>query len=389
MKLLSKLNFLERQVIPGQRSKFERWPLALPRKAGFTSHKPTISLPPELWVMILWYVLEPAISPHTFCSSDTYPALNLQFNNVRRPIYGDWFRCRLVCRTWKNILGPYPSITCPSDIHLPKGEEELAGVTTIFINKLGPYVGEPVDPQHHPELANRVTFLLLGHHLDWDQSRRGIQLRLAITFRSLRCLCIGWISFPGDQDYWLTLSEGCPQLVFLNICGDINWSGNLSFPHLETLGVWLGIASRSEPSYNLPKLAHFSFTALFLPRQLLHKYGASLRSLLLHSSWSLDEITAEFWKEHASLQTFGIHPSQPRPIVAPPPDHPLRHLCIFLQPWDTQRIQKIQETLVSFPLIRTVSIEIPDPTRREKRDLLQLAKQSGFELQFLLDYLAS
>jgi hypothetical protein len=335
--------------------------------------------------MILWYLLEEDISPYTYCNSDTYPRLNFHYIHTRHPTYEDWFRYRLVCRTWKEIMGPYPLVTCSQspDRRFPK-EEELGRVKGIYFNKCKSYSEELEYLRGYPQLMSQVTLLFFWEYPDWRLQSADLQFYKLIEFSNLRSLCIGWISVQIDEDFWLTLSKGCPRLVWLHVHGNMRWTGTLSFPQLEVLGLRLIPEQQTEPSYNIPKLTHFSFTGMILPKQLTHQYGPSLQSLLIHYIKPLSEVTPEFWKHYASLRTFGFYPIPYRPVVGPPPDHPLRHLCIFLTHNNTQRVEMVEATLPKFPHILKLSVEIPNLTGDEKNAVLKIAKRSNVEVHFIL-----
>jgi hypothetical protein len=310
--------------------------------------------------------------------------MNFQLIYTRRPNYEDWFRCRLVCHMWKEIMGPYPLITCSqsSNRRIPE-EKDLTRVKGIFLNKCKSYSKELEYLRQYPQLSSQITLLFIGEYPTTYREPAEKQFYKLLEFNNLRCLSIGWMPSQNDEYFWQTLSERCPRLVWLHIHGNIRWCGSLNFPHLEFLGLRLLHVHHSEPSYNLPKLAHFSFIGMLVPQQLVHKYGPSLQSLLIHYIKPLSEITPEFWKHYASLRTFGFYPTTYRPVAGPPPEHPLRHLCIFLSHSSYQRVELVQAAIVNFPHILKLSIELPDPTKEEKNALLKMAQQSNFELQFL------
>jgi hypothetical protein len=69
-------------------SHFANAPLPSPSSPPSVS---TVTLPYEIWRMVLWYLLEEDISPYTYCNSDTYPRLNFHYIHTRHPTYEDWF----------------------------------------------------------------------------------------------------------------------------------------------------------------------------------------------------------------------------------------------------------------------------------------------------------
>jgi hypothetical protein len=378
MESLSKRDLRDHESISENRTQTEQRSLSSERKESSLA---PISLPYEIWTMILWYFLEPAISPHTYCNSDTFPQMNFQFIHIQRPNYEEWSRYRLVCRTWKEIMGPYPLMICPQLPGRPfMVEEDLTRVKGILLDNYRSYKEEIDHLHHYPQLKSQVTLL-------FSREYPTVYLRSAnaiLEFSDLRCLCIRWITTQTNGNFLQTLSEGCPRLVWLHVHGNMRWIGTLSFSHLEFLGLRLIPEQRTEPSYDLPKLTHFSFTGMILPRQLTHRYGPSLRSLLVHYIKPLDEVTPDFWKHYAALQTFGFYPTTYRPVVGPPPDHPLRHLCIFLSHSTSQRIELVMATMPNFPYILKLTIEIPNPTKEEENILLTMAKRSNIELRFMI-----
>ncbi|PVG02876.1 hypothetical protein CPB86DRAFT_869837 [Serendipita vermifera] len=382
MRILPRFSLLDRELVPQRQTKIERWSLALLRKAGFLPPRFPVSLPFEIWSIILWYVLEPAISPHTFCNSDTFPNLFFQLFYTRCLDTTNWSRCRLVCRTWKEIMDPCPFLKT-SFKDPPPEDEELTRVTSLFLTGYKTHDADIETLLRRPQLTSQVTVLFIYAYSRWRVGQPTLHFHERVDFSNLRCLCIGWAFLPRDKSFWGTLSKCCPRLVLLSVRGKLPLSKVLDFPLLETLAVQIDKPLPAEPSYNIPKLTHLSFTGKFVPERLLHEYGPFLHSLLYHSPSSLGGITERFWKHYAALRTLGIRLPAQQTFVSPPPEHPLRHLCFFFIPSVTQRIRLIQAALVHFPLIRKLSIEISSFTGREKSALLRIAKRSGFELHFL------
>jgi hypothetical protein len=378
MEPLSKYDFRDHESASKNRTQTSQQSLSSERKESSLA---PISLPYDIWTMILWYLLEPAISPHTYCNSDTFPQMNFQFIYTHRPNCEEWFRYRLVCRTWNEIMGPYPLVICPQSLGRPLLlEEDLTRVKGIFLDKYRSYKKEIDHLHRYPQLKNQVTLL-------FSREYPTVYLRPAdrlFEFSNLRFLCLGWVTPQSDEIFLKTLSEGCPRLVWLHIHGNMRWIGTLRLFHLEFLGLRLVPEQETEPSYDFPKLTHFSFTGMILPQQLTHQYGPFLRSLLVHYIRPLDEVKPDFWKHYASLRTFGFYPSTDRPVVGPPPDHPLRHLCIFLSHSNHQRIQLVETTLPNFPHILKLTIEIPNLTKEEENILLEMAERSNLELRFMI-----
>ncbi|PVG02872.1 hypothetical protein CPB86DRAFT_869834 [Serendipita vermifera] len=356
-RLLAYFDPFDRELTPGRQFLFEKNTLGYLRRNGLISHRFPISLPVEVWGIILWYVLEPTISPHTYCNSDTYPELHLQFYSTTTPDLQDWFCCRLVCRAWKQLLGPYPHITLPIKTS-PFKDADTKGITSMSCNYDDLFV--EISRDGCPTLLSQLTVLSIQHFGSWVFDS-GSPSKF-IKFSNVQCLIIpGWGRW---SDTWPSLTRGFPKLVSLTIQGRVYCSGEIRLQHLEILGIEPD--GGAEVYWDLPSLKHLSLYGPFYPEQLLRDRGPFLYSLLFHTKRLF---TSEFWTHYASLRTLGLCPQTMGGIRSPPLEHPLRHLVLFLAREEEFPVQLIKDTLGKFPLIRHCSIQMPGRNVRAKKAL--------------------
>jgi hypothetical protein len=383
MPAFSYFNPLDRELVPGQQFAAERWTIDYLRKRGLISTRYFVSLPYEIWSIIFWYLLEPVISPHTYCSSDTYPELHLQLWRVSRPDYQDWLRCRLVCRTWYEILRPYPHITFSERSRIDDGD--IRGTTSMYCKPYSPLVQMTIDLHHHQRLVNQLTVLRFQYYSGWSPGAYDMYPHDFIDFSNVRCLCLSaWNTGASWTDFWPSLSRGFPRLVSLSIQGMVPCSRDLNLPLLETLGFHPTTGpDHMEPVYDLPKLKHLSLYGPYYPRRLLRNHGPFLHSLIPHSANPEYDLTDSFWDHFVSLRTVGLCPRGGQIIDSPPDGHPLRHLAIFVSSEESRRILVIESILAKFPDIHDLSVQVHEIRRQEKKDLLRFAKQSNVSIHFL------
>ncbi|CAG8600070.1 16184_t:CDS:2, partial [Acaulospora colombiana] len=371
--------WIERELILGRQFLVERWALSGLRGMRLISRPFAIRLPVELWGIILWYVMEPVISPHTYCDSYSYPELHLRLYKMPQPDFQDWFRCRLVCRTWLEILGPYPHLTFSNK----KGVIPYVnrkGITSMSFNRYSLLFEIP--PDQCQELMSRLTVLRIQQFSGWFPPPNSTYLHMPIDFSNVRCLFIsGADTWPY---FWPGLTEACPNLVSLTIQGKVYTSGMINLPHLESLAIHPEkLAVEVEVVWALPNLRHLSLYGPFYPERLLEHHGPLLHTLMIHSSHPGYQLNPTFWDHFISLRTIGVWARPGQTLVPPPPQHPLRHLTIFLEKEEPLRLELVKESLVSFPIIRDLSVQIPDIRKQEKTKLQALGKEFRVSIHFL------
>ncbi|PVG02871.1 hypothetical protein CPB86DRAFT_822456 [Serendipita vermifera] len=355
MRSLAYLNLFDRELTLGRQFLLERYALEFLRRMGLIQPRFLISLPVEIWSIIL--------CPHTYCNADTHPGLHLQFDLILPPDYGDWLRCRL-------ILGPYPHLRIPAK-------------SGLAINENTKIVRMSEDGSR--DLFGQVTVLRILRFSRSPSALNEIYPDNLIGFRNVRFLCIrGWDS---RANLWPSLVQGFPELVSLTIHGKVYCSGKIALKQLETLGIHPDFyPSGGDTHFDFPKLKHLSIHDSSLPDpllQLLNDHGPFLHSFLIHSYHSGYAMLPTFWDHYTSLRTVGIWPQWEQTIVPPPPGHPLQHLTIFISRKVQLRVKLIKETLTNFPFICDLSIEIYDLRRREKDALYELAGRFNVSLHFL------
>ncbi|CAG8758174.1 16994_t:CDS:2, partial [Acaulospora colombiana] len=152
------------------------------------------------------------ISPYTYCDSDTYPGLHFDFYQFVPPDYQDWFRCRLVCRTWKEILGPYPHRTLPDKTDITS-HTNTRGITSMYLKRYGILFEIPLE--QYKELVGQLTVLRIQQFSGWTPPPNSGHPAGSIKFRNVRFLSIS--GSDTRPDFWPGLAEACPNLVSLAI----------------------------------------------------------------------------------------------------------------------------------------------------------------------------
>jgi hypothetical protein len=381
MKIFSKFNRSSREPVPKRNSTIGQWTLSLLQGQIPLPRSFLITLPYEVWEIILWIVLDSVIDPLSYCNSDTYPALYSQFRKKRHGNFQDWSNFRLVCRLWYNIVGSCPHIMCSPRKPLPEGNKlvRIMSLNYIIYGKHGERV---IDLRHYPQLTNQITHIAFSFYTIWSDNKH---IHEYVEFPNVKSLVIGWIDPLAEHpNFWSGFNAAFPQLTLLSVRGDLNGPSQMVLPHIEMLTIDLNLSYRIEPDYDLPRLKHFSASSWALPVQLFRQYGPSLHSLLLSNTETPRDIDRRFWRRFSSLRTIGINPDSKRSLVGPPPDHPLSHLCLFLSASRTGRVDRIRYAVDMFPSICKLSVEIPDITTQEKDAVTQIAKRSSLELHFLV-----
>ncbi|PVG02874.1 hypothetical protein CPB86DRAFT_485191 [Serendipita vermifera] len=277
MKLLSDFKGSGRAAITKSQSQIGQWTRSLLRRKPYSTPQFDVALPYEIWSVILWIVLDRIIDPLAYCDSDTYPKLRYRFDDAQGRHFQDWFKLRLVCRTWNSILGNCPHIVCSVDKSIP-AEHRLARVTSMRCIPYG-LCGERVtNLDRYPQLTSKLTMLAFSTYLHWSDQKFTHE---CITFNNVTCLYLGWLEVPaGRPDFWPSFSASFPRLIWLTVRGSLHLSGKISLPNLQILTMY-PFALHEEVGYDLPSLRHLSISALSSPRRLLSTHGPSLHSLLL------------------------------------------------------------------------------------------------------------
>ncbi|KAG8817640.1 hypothetical protein FRC17_011138 [Serendipita sp. 399] len=327
-----------------------------------------ISLPTELWIIIINFVVDEARHPHLYCLPGTYPHFQARLFNVENPkadyVVETWKSIRAVCRTWKLLAG-----SSPLD-HVLFGSKRNPGPSLKDISAIFAHTMWESD-EMMTRLVNEphsVTTLALGGGLFSTPSAIIQLLDHHLLFPDLACLSISRTTtersklFPEKgRSFWERLQNGFPRLVSLTIrqCSPEE-SGTFIFPNLQ----FLDMHAWTTFQLQCPSLKHLSVQNGCPPNvdNFLSQHGSRLQSLFLEwtDSTMLSARPELLWTMFPNMACFGSHCSFDG--LHPPPDHPLRHLRLFTNRYT--KAHSILSVLDSFTFITHLYI-----TRQAMRDM--------------------
>jgi hypothetical protein len=369
------INPLDREQRQDGLFPFERSILGHLRARGWIRSPFSISLPYEIWVIILNLVLEPLIDPSLYCNPLAFPRYQFDLSHDEGLDRRDWTRVRLVCRAWRDILGPCPHMVMsqhtkaeenPANICVPQGTRSLVvgwGYHSPWIllkNLLA-----------NPGISNSIVSLWLGDIIGHNGSPAELLLLgNEINFASLRCLSLGHYRSTTQfflPDYWERIGLKFPKLTSLTLRSSVpTSSGLVSLPGLQILDFHPG--NWKDVMYDFPSLKHCSVHGVVWIDQVLRSCSQNLESLIFHRGGTL--LSTQFWETYPRLQMLGITLFSDAFDVtnSPPPNHPLSHLqLIFPYSWKGDKAKAIKDVLPFFPYIKFLSIE--EDIRLNKSDL--------------------
>ncbi|KAG8826488.1 hypothetical protein FRC18_010057 [Serendipita sp. 400] len=304
-----------------------------PSKPRVVASKRDERLPPELWSIIIDFILDEIRQPYQYCSPEKFPRYQARLSEADHleedsDLEG-WRNIRSVCRTWRRLAGPRPHVNVMR-VHadLSTGESTFKGASSMLFHK-------QVDEQlifgtlvRNPALTSHLTTIIFSEDRHWH----GIDALLdnPSSFPRLRCLSL--LSTRSRRPFWRRLEEGYPQLVSLTIrqyvCGD---EGQYTLENLEILD----ISSWRDLELSCPSLKHLSIRQACTDTviEFLMKHGDQLESLLLDDNalFRLLLRSEQFWTMFPNIQTLGKQAGGKAPPI-PPPNHPLRHLRLLSHP---------------------------------------------------------
>ncbi|KAG8791198.1 hypothetical protein FS842_011269 [Serendipita sp. 407] len=331
---------------------------------------PKFQLPTELWIMILDCIVDEVRRPYLYCLPGTYPHYQSRLFNIENRtadyVTETWKNARAVCRAWKVLVGPSP-LPYTLSVGLSDPGRSLKDISTIFVKNMeefAPLISRFVKG------PSSITTLTLGGGLWSTPAAIDLLLDNYLVFPELACLSISRTSTNSNRPFWQRLQDGFPQLISLTIRQNSNDEfGTFLFPKLR----FLDMHAWKNFQLQCPSLRHLSVQN-DCPQnvdEFLSHHGHQLQSLFLE--WSDSQTFSSqpnlFWNTCPNVTTFGTHCSLYG--LRTPPDHPLRHLRLFTNPYT--KSDTILPALDVFPNITHLYI-----TQQGLKDI------SVIELSFIL-----
>jgi hypothetical protein len=256
----------EKRLKLQHRSAFARWGTVLP----WINHQDKISLPYELWYLILGYVSDRLAHPYRLCDWQNFPLYVQQLGSLDAADISDWKNCRLVCRTFSEILtNPIRSTISSSNGSIPEG------VKMLYVQQVAdPRVAMMITAPH--SYCKGLTTLTLNERSDIHSKQSIIILmngsKALPELRSLTLLG----ALPSN--FWTLLESAFPSLVELYTSGSAKCDISVTFPQLEILHVG---AIDSWSLLHCPHLKHLSVGGSLEWGEFLEMHAKHIESLLV------------------------------------------------------------------------------------------------------------
>ena len=320
------------------------------------SRKFKITLPVELWTIIIYDILDDAIIPDTHCQP-TWPCVN---TGKLMPCLGneEYRSLSLVCHTWAQIIGP--------PTHFEHGQRNTQ------IERFRRIV-------RTPDIARRLTCLVLkdrGYGVD--------VIRLLFdnfsNLPAVRSLSLELYILSRNTFNWNSLSTRYPLLIYLFIFGARRPTKVITFEYLENLSIsydarmthW---ASPAAGKFCLPSIKNLAFEhhndCLEL---LLQDHGRQLHSLTLTEPYLP---TNDFWGKVPNLLTLDVPVGCLHWVGRVPVGHPLQRLCVHNIPKNPLQLEEMCQLLIDFPQVSYLRIAGMPMLNSEFKSISRLAKQQG------------
>ncbi|KAG8844765.1 hypothetical protein FRB91_002337 [Serendipita sp. 411] len=316
-------------------------------------------LPPELWRIILDFILDEIRHPYLYCTPASFPQLQA------RLYYADMLeedskiddskRIRSVCRMWWELAGPRPHRRLS---HLPsfnsKERSMLKGTSSILF--CTPFDEKTLFGRiaHDSTFSRNLTTIIFGedHPYEW------VDLLFAepLSFPNLRCLSL--LSVRSSLPFWEIIQTGFPQLTVLTLRSIVpDQPKRYTLKNLEVLDV----ATMKHLRLSCPSLKHLSIrhgdTSAIT--DFLVEHSQQLESLSLQGT-ALSTLIAQtdsLWSIFPNIRMLGKQATISLPT--PPLGHPLRHLRLFSRCGSLDAETIISE-LNSFPNVTHLHIQSDD-----------------------------
>ncbi|KAG8782880.1 hypothetical protein FRC20_011071 [Serendipita sp. 405] len=341
-------------------------------------------LSPELWGIVIDFVLDEIRHPYRYCTPTTFPHYQARFSLIDKQdkdsTLDDWKSIRLVCRTWRGLARSEPHINLrpvPSD---RTKAEVLNGASSVIIRTGNTPQTKLRTLLLHTARSSNLTTVAFSS--DCHQDGAAILLNNPSEFPNVRCLSL--LSTSGIRPFWQALQDGYPQLVSLAIRyyrGEE--MGHYMFKYLESLDINLWTSFR----LSCPSLKHFAFHyACTEPMvEFLKEHGHHLQSLFLNrqSLKALKTPEKDIWSWFPNLQTLGRQIVTPFP--PPPPGHPLQNLRV-LSYYRSLATGSVLEALRTLPGVKCVYICPTDLDTESTDDLRVQCTERNVEVVDVIGY---
>lgn len=341
-----------------------------------------VTLPTEIWILILRMVVDPDRFCYDYCTSFDFPRFNGEFSMLFASksnmvdINKQISQLRMVCRLWSILLEPtwkpYLKTQTPFD-----SIGAYKGIHTLYVeenHKSNHNEHPPHSFDHSVVEATRNTNTLIIHDCAWTKGQGFTNTFLAGPgqFSNVRSFFyLNKHAFPSD--FWMRLEQALPRLIALTVAGLGQEGGTITLPNLEIFD--LDIAVPSPPYFNFPRLKHFSSDGgpdTLCCVQIIRSYGRNIESLLFpyYESDDVGFFGGDFWTKLPKLQLIGAWASTLSKLPPPPVGHPFYHLCLY--EYDLQSTQSLVSKLQG---LRYLSVVCINESQRAEQDQAVLVDQ--------------
>jgi hypothetical protein len=322
------------------------------------------ALPTELWLIIFDLVIEEGIIRVDQCDYTKFPYIQPILSNVplRYRSYDSYRRLRLVCRSFKAILGDPPSQTLSAssiftlsttirvlilDFNWLRTNFQLLAAQTLSCRRII-YIDVTCDVTPSSDGPTLFDFLRASAGRAFHNVQRLI-LRLESDLQFTLYV----------ERFWIRLHEAFPWLVTLVITHENTEYGYVvldaadrvtSFEYLEIL--YLG-RSIGYAGCRFPHLRHASISGCAPDEMEILTNSPHLESLLIRSFHN----SAISMGSCSRLKLLGVHVAECNSVIPPEDDHPLEHLWVFI-PDGIGDYRSITELVTLLPRISRVTIDL-------------------------------
>ncbi|KAG8826491.1 hypothetical protein FRC18_010060 [Serendipita sp. 400] len=333
-------------------------------------------LPPELWRIILDFILDEIRHPYLYCTPESFPQLQARLYYAdmveEDSKIDDWKKIRSVCRMWRELAGPRPHCRLS---HLSSIDSNmLRGTSSILFNKDLHETGLFERIAHDSTFSRNLTTIIFGdeHPCEWVD----LLFSDPSAFPNLRCLSL--LSARSNLPFWEVIQIGFPQLTALTIRYFApDQPRHYTLKNLE----FLDVATMKPLRLSCPSLKHLSIrhggTSAIM--DFLTEHGPQLESISLQGAVlsTLMAQTDRLWSVFPNVKMFGKQATVTLPI--PPLGHPLRHLRLFSRR-NSLDADTIISGLNSFPEVSYLHVQSDDLDSITMRGLREQCLRRGVEV---------
>jgi hypothetical protein len=323
-----------------------------------------VTLPAELWLIILDMAIATGITLIEHCDHISFPDIYAYLLAVDPPIDNSYEQLRLVCRMFNALLGSSPQYIMKS----PHG--------SIPTNARAVYITERVTPSEHiqrllqePLISHRLLYLdtFFNHSqlsdvpIEFDllcENSRSLPNLRCITFRFL----LAWENM--DSRFWVLLNDAFPLLRRLVImqyddpggfsAPSAEYDGDIMFQNVELLSVGSGICFIS--TLRFPRLRHVALDTYSKVQQEVLSLSPLLESAIFENVPYRTSIDLKLFPR---LRLLGLQTSQASAILPVGDEHPLEHLWLYslFIPHSQEEIPSIIQVAKLLPGVARVTVD--------------------------------